>query len=313
MKDEKLISVMIPCYNEEENIVGIVESVKNEFKTNLPQYDYEIVIIDNKSKDGTRNLIRSICDGDRKVKAIFNMKNFGQFNSPYYGIMQCSGECVIPLCADFQDPVELIHVMVEKWEEGNKVICMIKDKSKESHLVYFLRGIYYSLIKKMSDVEQIKQFTGFGLYDKSFVDILRRLKDPTPFMRGIVAEYAPDHLELKYTQPKRKAGKTHNNFFTLYDAAMLSFTSYTKAGLRIITFAGFGVALVSFIIALVYLIIKLCYWNRFSAGIAPIVIGIFLMGGIQLAALGFLGEYVLSINQRVMNKPLVIEEERLNF
>lgn len=313
MGDGKLISIMIPCYNEEENIRGIVEAVENEFKTNLPQYDYEIVIIDNKSKDKTREIIRAICAEDSSVKAIFNMKNFGQFNSPYYGIMQCSGDCVIPLCADFQDPVELIHVMVDKWEEGNKVICMIKDKSKESRILYFLRGIYYSLVKKMSDVEQIKQFTGFGLYDKSFVDILRRLKDPTPFIRGVVAEYAPDHLELKYTQPKRKAGKTHNNFYTLYDGAMLSFTSYTKAGLRLITFAGFGIALVSFIVALVYLILKLCNWNQFSAGVAPILIGIFLMGGVQLASLGFLGEYILSINQRVMDKPLVIEEERINF
>lgn len=313
MGNGKLISIMIPCYNEEENIRGIVEAVENEFKINLPQYDYEIVIIDNKSKDKTRDIIRAICAEDSSVKAIFNMKNFGQFNSPYYGIMQCSGDCVIPLCADFQDPVELIHVMVEKWEEGNEVICMIKDKSKESRILYFLRGIYYSLVKKMSDVEQIKQFTGFGLYDKSFVDVLRRLKDPTPFMRGVVAEYAPDHLELKYTQPKRKAGKTHNNFYTLYDGAMLSFTSYTKAGLRLITFAGFGIAFVSFIVALVYLILKLCNWNQFSAGVAPILIGIFLMGGVQLASLGFLGEYILSINQRVMDKPLVIEEERLNF
>lgn len=313
MKNGKLISIMIPCYNEEENIRGIVEAVRNEFKTNLPQYDYEIVVIDNKSKDKTREIIRTICAEDSSVKAIFNMKNFGQFNSPYYGIMQCSGDCVIPLCADFQDPVELIHVMVEKWEEGNKVICMIKDKSKESRILYFLRGIYYSLVKKMSDVDQIKQFTGFGLYDKSFVDVLRMLKDPTPFMRGVVAEYAPDHLELKYTQPKRKAGKTHNNFYTLYDGAMLSFTSYTKAGLRLITFAGFGIAFVSFIVAIVYLILKLCNWNQFSAGVAPIVIGIFLMGGVQLASLGFLGEYILSINQRVMDKPLVIEEERINF
>lgn len=313
MQNKKLISIMIPCYNEEENIKEIVKAVKQEFKDNLPQYDYEIIIIDNKSKDRTRDIIRSICSEDSSVKAIFNMKNFGQFNSPYYGIMQCNGDCVIPVCADFQDPVDLIHVMVEKWEEGNKVICMIKDKSKESKLIYFLRGVYYSLVKKMSDVDQIKQFTGFGLYDKSFVEVLRRLKDPTPFIRGVVAEYAPDHLELKYTQPKRKAGKTHNNFYTLYDGAMLSFTSYTKAGLRLITFAGFGIAFLSFVVAIVYLVLKLCNWQQFSAGIAPIIIGIFLMGGIQLASLGFLGEYILSINQRVMDKPLVIEEERINF
>lgn len=307
------ISVMIPCYNEEENIRAITEAVRNEIKTNLPTYDYEIVIIDNKSKDGTRSIIRELCKEDSKVKSIFNMKNFGQFNSPYYGLMQCTGDCVISICADFQDPVEQISVMVHEWEKGHKVICMIKTQSKENPIMYWARGCYYKLIKKMSDVEQIQQFTGFGLYDRQFIQLLRTLKDPMPFIRGIVAEYAPDHLEIPYTQPQRRAGKTHNNFYTLYDAAMLSFTSYTKAGLRIITFGGFIIAALSFLIALIYLILKLCNWNNFNAGMAPIVIGVFMMGGLQLAALGFIGEYILTINQRVMNKPLVVEDERINF
>lgn len=304
---------MIPCYNEEENIRAITVAVRDELRTNLPSYAYEIVIIDNKSKDNTRSIIRELCSEDPNVKAIFNIKNFGQFNSPYHCLMQCSGDCVVSICADFQDPVELIPMMVHKWEEGHKVICMVKTQSEESKLMYWARSCYYNLIRKMSDVEQIRQFTGFGLYDQSFIQIMRDLHESMPFIRGIVAEYAPDHLEIPYTQPQRRAGKTHNNFYTLYDAAMLSFTSYTKAGLRIITFSGFFIAAISFLVALIYLIMKLCNWNNFNAGMAPIVIGVFMMGGVQLASLGFIGEYILTINQRVMNKPIVIEEERLNF
>lgn len=309
----KTISIMIPCYNEEENVRAITEAVRNELKKSLPRYDYEILIIDNKSKDGTRRIVRELCQEDSRVKAVFNMKNFGQFNSPFHGLMQCTGDCVISICADFQDPVELIPTMVHKWEEGHKVICMVKTQSEESKLMYWARGCYYKLIKKMSDVEQIRQFTGFGLYDQQFIEVLRQLKEPLPFIRGMVAEYAPDHLEIPYTQPQRRAGKTHNNFYSLYDAAMLSFTSYTKSGLRIITFGGFAIALLSFLVALIYLVLKLCNWYHFDAGMAPIVIGVFLMGGVQLAALGFIGEYILTINQRVMNKPIVIEEERINF
>ena len=309
----KKISVMIPCYNEEENAAEIYKAVRDEIKTNLPEYDYEIVFIDNKSKDKTREIIRTVCGEDKNVKAIFNIKNFGQFNSPYYGLTQCTGDCVISICADFQDPVELIPKMVHEWEKGNKVICMVKTASKESKLMYFLRSCYYKLIKKLSDVEQIEHFTGFGLYDKSFIEILRGLDDSMPFIRGIVAEYAPDHIEIEYEQAKRRAGKTHNNFYTLYDAAMLSFTSYTKAGLRIVTFLGFFLAVISLLVSLVYLIYKIVHWNSFDAGIAPLVIGLFFIGGIQLGALGFIGEYIMNMNQRLINRPLVIEEERINF
>lgn len=309
----KTISVMIPCYNEEENVFEIYKAVKKEIQTNLSEYNYEIVFIDNKSKDNTRNLIRAVCQMDKNVKAIFNIKNFGQFNSPYYGLIQCTGDCVISICADFQDPVELIPKMVHEWENGNKVICMVKKSSKESKLMYFARSCYYKLIKKLSDVEQIEHFTGFGLYDKSFIEILRNLKDSMPFIRGIVAEYAPDHLEIPYEQAERRAGKTHNNFYTLYDAAMLSFTSYTKAGLRIVTFFGFFVAMISLLVSLVYFIYKLTHWNTFDAGVAPVIIGLFFVGGVQLGALGFIGEYIMNMNQRLINRPLVIEEERLNW
>ena len=307
------ISIVIPCYNEEGNARPIYEAVRGILNRELPEYDYEILFIDNKSKDGTRAVLRKICQEDENVKAIFNIRNFGQFNSPYYGLCQSTGDCTILLCADFQDPVEMLPVMVHQWEQGHKVISMIKTSSKENKIMYFLRTVYYKTIKAMSDTEQIEHFTGFGLYDKQFIDILRSLKDPTPFLRGIVAEYAPDRLEIPYEQQRRKVGKTSNNFFTLFDAAMLSFTSYTKIGLRLATFGGLGISAISFLIALFYLIMKLIHWNRFLAGNAPILIGVFFLGGVQLAFIGLLGEYIMSINTRVISRPLVIEEERINF
>lgn len=314
MKDNRTkISVVIPCYNEEANVQAICDAVREMFQTELPEYGYEILFIDNKSKDRTRKILRALCQEDENVKAIFNMKNFGQFNSPYYGLCQTTGACTVLLCCDFQDPVEMIPVMVREWEKGHKVVTMIKTSSKENGIMYFLRSVYYKTIKNMSSIEQIEHFTGFGLYDSSFINILRTLKDPTPFLRGIVAEYGPDHLEIPYEQQKRKAGKTSNNFFTLFDAAMLSFTSYTKGGLRLATFAGFFISGCSFLIAMVYLIMKLLHWNDFAMGSAPILIGVFFLGGIQLFFIGLLGEYIMSMNTRVMNRPLVIEEERLNF
>ncbi len=311
--EKKTISVMIPCYNEEENARAIYEAVRDELRTSCPDYDYEILFIDNKSGDRTREIIRGICAEDQNVRAIFNVKNFGQFNSPYYGMTQTSGDCTITICADFQDPVELIPKFIAEWEKGYKIVIGIKTRSEESRLVYWLRGRYYKLIRKMSSCEQIEQFTGFGLYDRSFIETLRSLRDPTPFIRGIVAELGPERKEIEYTQPKRRAGKTKNNWYSLYDAAMLSFTSYTKAGLRLATFGGFLIAGISFLIGLVYLIGKLLFWNFFSAGYAPIIIALFFMGGVQLAFLGFLGEYVMAMNSRIMNRPLVIEEERINF
>lgn len=311
MNNRKTISVMIPCYNEEENVRPIYEAVKEQLSA-LP-YDYEILFIDNKSKDRTRELIREICAEDKRVKAIFNVKNFGQFNSPYHALLQTTGDCTITMCADFQDPPEMIPQFIAAWEEGYKVVIGRKTRSKEKPFVYWLRGLYYKLIKKMSSTDQIEQFTGFGLYDKSFIQTLRDLKDPTPFIRGIVAELGPERKEIEYEQPQRRAGKTHNNWYTLYDAAMLSFTSYTKAGLRLATFFGFAVAGISFLLGLFYLVMKLLFWYSFTAGYAPMMIAVFFMGGVQLAFLGFLGEYVMAINARVMNRPLVVEEERINF
>ena len=309
----KKISVLIPCFNEQENVVPISQAVVKIFQERLGRYDYEILFIDNDSQDNTRPLLRQICAENPKIKAIFNAKNFGQFKSPYYGMIQTSGDCVIPLCCDFQDPPELIPEMVEAWEEGSRIVVMQKTRSEENRVLRFLRTCYYKVIKKMSDVEQIEHFTGFGLYDKSFIQILRELKDPTPFLRGLVAELGYRVKVIPYTQARRRAGKTHNNFLTLYDAAMLSFTTYTKGGLRAATFLGFGVALMSVIAALTYLVRKLMYWDSFAMGTAPILIGMFFLGSVILIFLGLMGEYTLSINQRIMNRPLVIEEERINF
>lgn len=305
---------MIPCYNEESNVRPIYEAVKQELEIKLSQYDYEILFIDNKSQDNTRKILREICIEDSQhVKAILNSKNFGQFNSPYYGILQTTGDCTIPLCADFQDPVEMIPRLVQEWEKGYKIVCCIKTASKENPIMYAMRSCYYKMIKRMSNVEQIEHFTGFGLYDKSFVQTLRELKDPTPFIRGIVAELGPERIDIPYEQPKRRAGKTHNNWYTLYDAAMLSFTSYTKVGLRIVTILGGALSALSIVVALIYLTLKLIYWNTFVAGIAPVLIGVFFLGGVQLLAIGLLGEYIMNMNTRLMNRPLVVEEERLNF
>lgn len=310
---KKLISVLIPCYNEVENVQPISEAIINEFVTKLPQYDYEIVFIDNFSTDGTRNKIEEICKMNPKIKAIFNAKNFGQFNSPYYGMCQTHGDCTIGMCCDFQDPVELIPRFVAEWEKGYKIVSAIKTQSEENKIVRFLRTCYYKAIKKMSSVEQIEHFTGTGLYDKSFIDVLRELDDPMPFLRGIVAELGPLRKDIEYTQAKRRAGKTHNNWYTLYDAAMLSFTSYTKVGLRVATIIGFLFSLLTMLMAIIYLCAKLIWWEAFPMGTAPMLIGMFFIGSVQLFFIGLVGEYVLNINARVMHRPLVVEEKRINF
>ena len=309
----KKISVVIPCYNEEENVGPITSAVSEVFRKDLPDLDYEILLIDNDSQDATRDRIRVLCAGDPHIKAIFNAKNFGQFNSPYYAMLQSEGDATILMAADFQDPPEMIPKYVEAWREGYRIAIGIKTHSEENHLMYWLRSQYYKWIKKLSEVDQIEHFTGFGLYDRSFIDVLRKLDDPTPFLRGIVAELGFRRKEIPYDQPKRRAGKTSNNFYKLFDAAMLSVTSYTKFGLRVATFIGAVTMFFSVIIALVYLVLKLMYWDRFQAGLAPLLIAVLFLGSVIIFFIGMMGEYVLTINQRVMRRPLVVEEERLNF
>ncbi len=309
----KKISVLIPCYNEIENVGPMSEAVTGILESELSQYDYELVFIDNCSTDGTRDKLEEICAKNKKIKAIFNVTNFGQFNSPFYGMCQTTGDCTISMCCDFQDPVELLPTFVKEWENGYKIVSAIKTSSKENPVIRLLRTIYYKMIRNMSDVKMIEHFTGFGLYDKTFIDLLKQLDDPVPFLRGIVAEYGFSRKEIPYEQAKRRAGKTKNNFYTLYDAAMLSITSYTKVGLRLATILGFISSGLSLLIALVYLICKLVNWYGFQAGYAPMIIGIYLLGSLQLFFIGLLGEYILNINTRVIKRPLVVEEKRINF
>ena len=308
----KKISIVVPTYNEEENVVPISKAIIEEMEKSLSNYDYELIFIDNCSTDNTQKLLRELCE-NKKIKAIFNAKNFGQFNSPYYGLCQSTGDCTILICADFQDPIDMIPKFVQEWENGYKIVSAIKTTSKENKIMRFLRSCYYKMIRKMSDVEQIEHFTGFGLYDKKFIDVLCNLDDPTPFLRGIVAELGFKRKEIPYEQQKRAAGKTHNNWATLYDAAMLSFTSYTKIGLRVATIIGFLFSAVSLVVALVYLIMKLIFWNRFVAGTIPILLAVCILGSVQIFFIGLMGEYILSMNKRIMKRPLVIEEERINF
>ncbi len=309
----KTISIVVPCYNEEENVEALADALRQMFRKDLPGYGYEIIFIDNDSQDRTREIIRDLCGTDRGVKGIFNAKNFGQFNSPYYAMLQSTGDCTILMAADFQDPVEMIPKYVKAWEEGYKIVIGIKKSSQENKFMYWLRGCYYKMIKKLSDVEQIEQFTGFGLYDKKFIQVLRDLDDPTPFLRGIVAELGFRRKEIPYEQPRRRAGKTSNNFYRLFDAAMLSVTSYTKVGLRLATFIGGISCVASLVVAFVYLVMKLIWWDRFPAGMVPMLIGMLFLGSVQIFFIGMVGEYILSINSRVMKRPLVVEEERINF
>ena len=313
MENKKLISFVIPCFNEEGNVENISNAIIKLFDEELCKYNYEILFIDNDSKDNTRNIIRELCKNNHNIKAIFNVKNFGQFNSPYYGILNATGDAIVSIACDFQEPVELIPEFVKAWEQGYKIAIGVRKKSTDNILLRIFKNMYYQLIKKFSNVEQIKMFTGFGLYDREFIDILRKLDDPTPFFRGLVAELGYKIKQIPFNQGKRTQGKSSNNFYTLYDAAMLSFTSYTKIGLRLATFLGAIAFTISLIIAIVYLILKLLYWERYPAGMIPILLGMLFLGSVQILFIGLIGEYVLAINQRSMKRPLVVEEERINF
>lgn len=307
------IGITIPTLNEELNVIPIYEAVTAEMKKSLSGYDYEILFIDNMSMDRTREKIAELCARDKKVKAIFNTKNFGPHNSPLYGMLNTPGDCVVLLYADFQEPVDVIPKFVAEWEKGYKIVIGIKSSSRENKLMYFIRTQFYQFIKKFSEVEQIEHFTGFGLYDRDFIDVLRRLDDTRPYLRGIIAELGYERKEIPYVQEKRKAGKTSTNFYRLYDVAMLGITSYTKVGLRIATFTGFIMSIIFFLAGLAYLVYKLLFWQEFQLGLAPVLIGMFFLGAIQLFFIGMMGEYILNINARVMKRPLVIEEKRINF
>ena len=254
-----------------------------------------------------------MASNDKRVKVIINVKNFGPIRSPHYVLLQANGDAVVWMCADFQDPPEMINDFIKEWESGYNIVIGIKNKSKENPLMFLIRRLFYWLIDKMSETEYIKNFTGFGLYDKKFIDVLRSLDEPYPYFRGLVAKFGFNIKKINFTQPKRKAGKTKHNFYTLYDTAMLGFVNHSKLPIRLASFIGFAGALISFISAIIYLAYKLIYWETFEAGIAPLVIGFFFVSSIQLLFVGIIGEYIASIYTQVKDEPLVIEKERINF
>jgi len=308
----KKISIVTPCYNEEGNVEELYKQVKSQFEK-LPQYDYEHIYIDNASKDKTVEVLSHIAENDNNVKVIVNAKNFGHIRSPFYGLLQANGDAVMLIVADLQDPPELIPAFLSKWETGSEMVLGVKNKSKENPLMYSFRKLFYTAIAKSSAIEHISNFTGFGLYDQSFIKVLREIDDPYPYFRGIVAELGCKYSLINYTQPVRFKGKTNNNFYTLYDIGMLGFVNYSKLPLRLAAFVGFIVGGLSFLIGIIYLIYKLLYWDEFSVGMAPMIIGLFFFSSIQLFFIGIIGEYVGAIFTQVRKRPLVIERKRINF
>jgi len=305
------ISIVTPCFNEAENVEELCQRIRKTMES--LDVEYEHILIDNASVDATVKILKSLASQDARIKIIVNTRNFGHIRSPYYGLLQGSGDAIIIMASDLQDPPEMISEFIKKWEEGYKVVVGVKTHSEEFGLFYFLRSLFYSVLRKLSDIQLIDNFTGFGLYDRHVVEILRKFDDPYPYFRGLIADIGFEYARIEFTQPKRKRGISKNNFFTLYDMAMLGVTSYTKVPLRLATMLGFFSAIFSFLIGGVYLIYKLVDWQNFSLGLAPVIIGLFFMGSVQLFFLGIVGEYIGSIYTLAVRRPLVIEKERINF
>lgn len=309
----KTISIVVPTYNEELNIQNVYERVCELFEKELKNYEMELLFIDNASHDSTRRLIEALTQKDKRVQAIFNATNFGFSKSSFYGLSQAEGDAAVLMYADMQDPPEVIPKMVEEWEKGHRIVVGIKSKSRESKVMYFIRSVYYKLLTKISETEHIEHFDGFGLYDASFIKELRKLDDPLPYLRGLVAEIGYERAEVEYEQKRREKGKTTFNFMRYYDVAMLGLTSSSKAVMRMATFLGMGLSSICFLLAIATLILKIIDWNYFDVGTAAIIIGIFFVGGVQTFFLGFLGEYIVNINIRTMHHPVVVEDRRINM
>jgi glycosyltransferase involved in cell wall biosynthesis len=308
----KTISIVTPCYNEQDNVIEVYDRVR-AVMASLGRYRYEHIFIDNASRDNTVAVLKQIAAVDRNLKIIVNTRNFGQIRSPHHALHQASGDAVIGLAADLQDPPEMIADMIGAWEKGTPVVLGVKADSDENGLMFWMRKKYYRLVNRLSDVETYENFTGFGLYDRKVMDRIKQFKDPYPYFRGLVAEIGLPHAKLYYHQPLRKKGKTKNNFYTLYDFAMLGITNFTRVPLRLITFTGFFCSIVCILIAFIYLAYKLMYWDRFSAGVAPVVLGFFFIASVQLFFMGILGEYIGAVHTIVQNRPYVFEGERINF
>jgi dolichol-phosphate mannosyltransferase len=312
MMSKKLISIVTPTYNEIENIDELMRRVRLAIG-DLSKYDFEILIIDNCSVDGTQDRLRELAQQDARIKVILNARNFGHIRSPYYGILQSRGDATIYLASDLQDPPEMIPDLLSGWEAGFKLVMAIKPVSKSSPVMHYLRKSYYRFIDKISDVDIIKDSTGFGLYDKVVLDDLREIADPYPFLRGLICELGYRVKEIPFIQQRRLGGITKNNFYTLFDIAMLGIVSHSKVPIRIASFAGIILGVFSMIVAFFFLALKLIFWDYFPIGSAPLVIGLFFLFGVQLFFIGILGEYIASIHGYVQNRPIVVEKERINF
>jgi glycosyltransferase involved in cell wall biosynthesis len=311
----KKISIVSSCYNEAENIEELCTRVFKVLDKYNEKYEFEYILLDNKSTDNTAEKLKELAKNDSRIKVILNSRNFGHIRSPYYGILQATGDAVIYLASDLQDPPELIEDFITNWENGYKIVLGKKTKSEESFLFFFVRKMYYEFISKIADDNSmlVKNCTGFGLYDKAVIEILKGIDDPYPYLRGLICDIGYEKAFVEFTQPTRKRGITKNNFYTLYDNAMIGIVKHSKVPLRVMTFLGFIFSFLSLAIAVLYFILKLVFWSKFSLGLAPIIISLFFFASIQLFCLGVLGEYVGAIYTRVNKKPLVIEDDRINF
>ena len=306
-----LISILIPTYNEEENISELIDQIIKNI--DHKKFDYEIIVIDNYSEDNTAKIVKELIVKNKKIRLIINNKNYGHLRSPFYGLMQTKGDASILINADFQDPPELIGQLITMWKQGADVVLLKKEKSEENKFMFFIRSFFYSFLNKISDIKLPSNTTGSGIFDKKFIQNLKKIKDPYPYFRGLIYEIGGNIKYLDFKQPIRKYGKTKNNFFTLYDLAMLGIIKHSKLPIRILTITGMFLTIASILTALFYFFMKLIFWEKFQMGIAPIVIGFFIFGAFQIFFLGIIGEYVLNINTQSRNLPLVIEKERVNF
>ncbi len=311
---DNLISIVTPCFNEEQNIETVYRKVREVFE-DMKEFRYEHIFIDNASTDHSQEILRRLAADDSHVKVILNARNFGWIRSPLHAMYQAEGAAIISVVADLQDPPGLIPVFLRKWKEGNKIVIGVKKSSEESRIMYGVRKFFYNLLNKFSDIELVKNFTGFGLYDRSFIELVRRINDPYPYFRGLIPEFGMPRAEVEYVQPARKAGRSKQSFLRLYDVAMLGFVNYSRVPLRMASFIGFSIAILSFLVAIGYFIYKLLFWYEFNLGLAPMVIGLFFFSSVQLIFIGIIGEYIGAIHTQIQyrDRPLVIEKERINF
>lgn len=306
------ITVVTPCFNEEENVEELYRSARAVLES-IDDLEYAHLFVDNSSTDRTVEILRGLAAADSRVKIIVNARNFGHIRSPYHGLMQAQGEAAILLVADLQDPPELMREFIAIWRKGAKAVVGVKPSAEESRVMFAVRRLYYTMVTRIADVELVQNFTGFGLYDRRLLDELKRINDPYPYFRGLISEVGFEVVKVPYNQPRRRRGITKNNFYTLYDMAMLGITSHSRVPLRLATMAGFALAALSLAVSVAYLVVKLLFWDKFSMGTAPILIGLFFFGSVQLLFIGLLGEYVGAILRHVSNRPLVVEKERINF